>query len=353
MRTTNKTRMPDCMIMADRTLFRGIGRIDIDHPTTFSYSFIFNKALELPKSPLMHPFVVSCSFSDVAYVLKDNSCSCFHIINNLFTNVVILPSHKPSPSIAERFEFSFGRFCAFSLKLTNQLITLDSEMFNLLPEELFVRCDSETIYANINPKNLVMEARAFEIDIFSECKQEKASSFFIHSKQTFFDIPMEVFFVAIWDCEWNFNSTFNGCQTQDIVLEGSTAREVIPHTDFIYNWLRFGFFYHTTSLSNASYCELALQPTISKKIIHKRLKSKTVSNFTFPSIINTILQPFFVNFKSLNYLRCCIKFDFSCCSYFHKYGEEQIQYKTFGNEEDKCPMAIHPSTKVLGVLANT
>jgi len=351
MRTTNKTRMSDCMIMADRTFFRGISRINIDNPASFSYSFIFNKALELPKSPLMHPFVVSCSFPDVAYVLKDNSCSCFHTINNLFTNVVILPSYKPSPSIAERFELSFGRFCAFGLELTNQPITLDSKRFNLLSEELVIGSDSEMIYADVHSKNSVLEARAIGVNIFSECEQEEASSFFIYLQKAFFDIPIKIFFVTVWDSEWDFNSTINSGQTQNIIFERSTTRKVVSHTYSINSWLGFSFFDHSTGLFDTRYGELALQTNISEMLIDKRMKLDIIPDMLIPSNINTELQSFRVDVESFNYLSGCINFDFSCCSCFHRDIEEEQVFKYFGNEKERaflpclkaevsCPMIL-------------
>ena len=101
MRTTNKTRMPSKVIMAERAVFRSPIRVSIGNPTSFSYSLILDKALQLPKSPLMNPFVVSTPSSDVCQIFHYDCCSCWNAINDSLAYSMVSYSHKPETSFAD------------------------------------------------------------------------------------------------------------------------------------------------------------------------------------------------------------------------------------------------------------
>ena len=337
MRTNNKTRMPCKFIMADRTFFGGISRIDIDNPASFSYSFIFNKILELPKCPLMHPFVISCSFSNIAQIFHYNGASFKNTINDSFAYVMVSPCHKLSPSSRELSQMLLSRFCAFGLKYTNQFITFDSERFNLFPEEHLGRCYGEIVYADINPKNFVLETRAFRINIFGECEQEKTSAFFINSQKTFNNIPSEVLLVTTRNSEWNFNSAFNCGYTQDIILEGSRTREIISYRASIDYWFGLSLLDHSTGLFDTSNSQLGWQ-SLSEGFVNKWMEFNVIPYFVFPSSINTELQSFAIDPESINYLLYCNNSDFSCCSCFHNGYKEPLVFKSFGGG-----IPLHPN----------
>lgn len=332
MGTFNKTTMPHNIVMTDRTLFRSVLRVDIDNSTTFPYSFVFDKTLELSERPLMHPFVVSYTVPDVTYIFHNNSASLSHFIHNLSRDIVINPNHEPSPSARQLFKFSFGRFSAFGLELANQLVSSYSQLLDSFPEESVVGCNSESVYSNINSKNYVMEARVFRIDVFRECEEKETLAFFINFEQAFFNVPSKVFFVTIRDGEWNFNSAFDSSQAQDIVFDGCGTRKIISHAYSLYDGFAFGSFNHTTGLFNTRNSKLSLQAYTFELFVNKWLEFDIVPYLFIPSSINTQLQTFFINAKGFNNLWQCFDFDFSGGSCFHSNIDAQYIFKTNGGE---------------------
>lgn len=354
MRTTNKSIMPYKVIMTDRAINRSSVRIAIYNPISCSYSFIINERLHLPESPLMNPLIIS-TFAppNVCQIFHHNGCSCWNTLNDSLAYIMVSPHHKPSPSARQSFKMPSSRLRAFGLKFTNQFIMLDSERFNLFSKEEFIRCNCKVIYSEINPKNSVLETRAFRIDVFGEREQEEASAFFINSKETLFDIPSEIFFVTGWNSEWNFNSAFNCSQRQNIILEGCRTREVVSHRTSSYDRFGLGFLYHLTSLSDTTNSELCLETFAFEVSINNSLQFELVSYLIFPTPINTILQTFSINFDSLDYFRFNRNFNFSGCSCLHNIEEEQQIYKTFYQESmtEETDMAIPPLFKNRGALA--
>jgi len=316
-------------IMADTTLFRGMVRIDINNSTSFSYSFVLNKALQLPKSPLMNPLVVSSSSPNMCNILKYNNTSFVNSINNSSAYIMVLPSHKPIRPAREFFKLSLSGFRAFSLEFTYNPISLLTERLNFFSIESSVTCDSEIIYSDINTKNSVLEARAIGINVFRECEQKETSAFFVYPQEAFSNFPSEILPITIWDGERNLNSAFDCSQTQNIVLHRSRTRKVISHTNFIDYWFTLSLLDHTTGLFDTSDSELALQSKTSNLFVDKRMELDVVPNFFSPSSIDTELQSFRVDFKSLNYLFGCIDFDFSGCSCFHRDSEDVDLFKCY------------------------
>lgn len=330
--------MSSKLIMADRTLFGSISRINIDNSTSFSYSFIFNKVLQLPESPLMHPSVISCGSSDVAQIFHHNSASIRNTINDSLAYIMVSPCHKPSPFARDFSQMSLSRFGAFGLKFTNQFIMLNSECFNLFPEEHLGGCNSEIIYSDIDAKNSVLETRAFDINIFRESEKKETSSFGIYPKQTFSNIPSKIFFVTIRNDKWNFNSSFDCGYTQDIVLERSTTREVVSHTNSVDYWLGFSLLDNSTGLFNTGDSQLALQSTIPEMLVNEWMELDVIPDMLIPSSIDTELQPFTINFESFGYLGSCGNLDFSCYSCLHNRYKEPLVFKSFGGG-----IPLHPN----------
>jgi len=334
--------------MANITRFGSISGIDIDNPTSFSYSFVFNKAPQLSESPLMNPFVVSGSLSDIAQIFHYNNASCFNSINYSPTNIVVGKSHKPCPSATYLFKFSLSRLCAFSLQFTYNPVSLLSERLNIFTKKSFVRSDSKVIYSDINAENLIsMDVRAYSTNVFRETKQKETSSFFVNPQKTFSNFPFEILNITRRNCEGNLNSTFDSSQTENVILHRSRTREIIPDRSMSYDWLSLSFLDHSTGLFNTGNSELALQSSLSQGFVDKRMEFNIVSDFPFPSLINTELQSFSINLQSPNYLWSCINPNFSCCSYIHSinYNNQQV-YKGFGFKQEGGRFAFLPQLKL-------
>ena len=323
---------------------------------SFSFSFVLDEALQLEETPItknpVHLFSFSL-FPDAFQVFHHNLVS-IEIGNNVFTNVVIVPSHKPSLFPRDFFKQSSRTSCAFGLKFTTQIFELPFDLFDfsriIKPA---VRTDGKVVYSKVNAQNNVLRTTVLlsGSNLFRECEQEKTSTFFINPKQTFFNIPTKIFFVAVRDGKWDFDSAFNSCQTQDIVFEGSRTREIISHTYSIDGWFGFSFFDHTTSLFDTSDSELALQSNISEVWVNKRMEFDIVSDMFIPSSINTELQSFTIYTESFDYFRSC--FDSNLCSDSCSHidiKEEQV-FKCFDLNEVKSP--IPPTAKAVGILGQT
>jgi len=180
-----------------------------------------------------------------------------------------------------------------------------------------------------------LEARVFYTDVFSKSKKEETSSLLVNSQQTFFDIPAEIFFIAFRNNKWNFNSAFDCSQTQNIIFEGSTAREVISHTNSINNWFGFSFLDNSTSLFDTSNSELALQSTFLEMLVNKGMEFYIIANLSLPSLIDTELQSFSINLDGSNYFRSCRNLDFCGCPCFHNFNIDSPVYKSCA---DICPV---------------
>ena len=298
--TFNKSPMPDSIsVMTNTATLGGIGRININNSDSFSQCLIFNKTLELVESPLVNPFIVSGSCSDIFQIFHDDYIAIIQTFNNIFADIVVTPSHKPIPISREIFKFSLGSSGAFRLENRNKSIMLDSQLFDIFTIKFSFRCNSDFIDPEVNTQNPVTMLRF--LDIFpEECESEIIFTFGL-SEQTFSDFPIEIFQSIIRNFNRNFNSALNSGNTQDIIFETKTSRGIISDRNSIYNWIGFCFLNHPTGLFNTRNSQLRRQSNFSQILIDKRMELHIISNFHTPSNINTMLKSFFVKFNSFNY----------------------------------------------------
>src|SRR3989344_1201516 len=236
------------------TLGAGLGSmewIDLNYFNPFSDCLVSYEILQLEETPITQPVVHSFTlsqFSNPFKVLYNNGMS-IKVIHYLLTDVMIAPSHKPFFSSRNLLEKLSAGTSAFTLKLGSQSLEFEFCSFDAIgAEKLLVRSNSNIIYSDINAKNSVLEVRAFSIDIFGECEHEKASAFTINSQKAFINLPSEVFFVAIWDSERNFDSPFDCGNAQDVILHRDASGEIISHRTEFNNWLSLSLFNNPTGL---------------------------------------------------------------------------------------------------------
>lgn len=318
---------------------------------TYSFSFILDERLKLIETPVANPIIHSLStslLSDTFKVFHYNLVS-IEIGNNVFTDIMVCPSHELVFPTTKLDEKSLSLSCAFGLKFTTQIFEFP---FSLLDFSRIikpaVRTDGEVIYSEVNAKNSILDIRTFGSNLFRECKQEITSTFFINPEQTFSYFPTEIVFITVRDTEWNLNSTFDGCNTQNIIFEGCRPREVISHGASVDNGFRLSFLDHSTRLFYASDCELRLQSVRPQCFINQRLKFDIVLDFVFPSCINTELQTFSIDVESFNYLGSSNNLNFSCCSDVHDIENTVDIYKTYGGG-----VSIPPTIKIVGFFETT
>ena len=338
--------------MATITSLGSISRIDIDNPTSFSNCFVFDKTLQLSESPLMIPRIVFGTLPDVSQILHYNNASTFNTLNNLFADVMILPSHKPFPFARQIFELPFAGSGAFGLKFTNKLISFYSESFGLLSEELAVRYNSKFINSEVNAKNSGLQVRDFSINLFGECEKKETSALLIYSHQTFFNIPFEIFFIAVWNRKIKFLSAFDCSQTQYIIFNRSTSGKIISHRNFLNNWFGLCSFNNSARLFDTSNSQLRLQSILSQMLIHEWMQLNIIFNMPIPSFINTELQSFRIDFESFDYLWSCCNFDLNACSDLHINSKELGIFKNsdFKRGKQFLPASIGCGVSLLKLL---
>ena len=337
------------------TIGTDLGSVVRFHPinnNSLSFSFVLDKVLQLEETPItknpIHFFSFSL-FTDTFEVFHNNLVS-IEVGNNVFANVVVYPSHKSFFSSRDFFKQSLAGTSTFGLKFTTQILKFPFSLFDfsriIKPA---VRTDGEVVYSKVNAQNNVLRTTVLlsGSNLFRESEQEETSAFFINSKQTFLNIPTEVFFVTVRDSERNLDSAFNSSQTQDIIFERSTTGKVISHTYSVDSWFGFSLFNHSTGLFDTSYSELALQSNISEMLVNERMEFDIIPDMLIPSHINTELQSFRVDSESFNYLGSCIDSNLCSDSCSHKDIEEGQVFKCFGNEEER---AFLPRIKFLGIL---
>jgi len=280
------------------TSLRGIFRIDINNPDSFSQSLVFNKLLHLEKCPLVNPFIVFSCFSNSLQIFHNNNISTIQTFNNSLADVMITPSHKPSPSTREFFQLPLSRFCAFRLESRNHFIMLNPQFFNVLSIEFIVGCDCEFIDSQVHSKNPTMLVRIY--GAFSgECESE-IIFFSTLSQKTFSNFPIKILQSIIRNFNRNFNSSHNGRDTQNIIFEGETSRCVIPDRSSFDKWFCLCFLNHSTRLFNTSNRKLRRQSHLSQIFINEGMEFDIISNLHSPSNINTMLKSLLIKFNSFD-----------------------------------------------------
>lgn len=323
--------------------------IYFNHSNSSSACLVSDEALQLVETPIAQPEVHSLPssyFSNSFKVFHNNGVS-IKVIHYLLTDVMIAPSHElffSSRNPPEKFSAGTS---AFTLKLGSQSFESKFCSLDILSiEELPVRCNSNIVYSEVNAKNSILEARAFDINLFGESEQEETSAFFIYPQQTFSNIPMhEIFFVAFWNRYFESLPSFDGSNSEAIFLERGTSWEIVSDRTSLNNWFGFSFFNHSTRLLNTSNRKLARQSYFPERLVDKGMKLDIVSNPSLPCLINAELHGFVINLEGFNNFRSCFNLDFSCCSCFHANMEDSNIYKLIGGDGSS------PKSKQKGIRA--
>jgi len=352
-KTTKGTRTKLTASMAD---LGSIIRFDSNNFNTFSFSFVLDETLQLKEAPIAYPIVhnsASSLFSNTFEVFHYNLVSV-EIGNNIFTDVVVCPSHEPLLSTRDFFKQSLSRPCAFSLKLCSYKFEFPFDLFDFSRiEELIVGCNNQVINTEVNAKNSILQVGAFGINLFGKTKQKETSLFSIDKKIAFGNVPtIKIRLENDWDCYRYLDPTFSCGNAQDVIFEGEASSIVITDCSSLYDWFGLSLFNHFTSLSNTTDSQLGLESNVFKMFVNNSLQSKLISYLMFPSLIDTELQSFSIDFKSSDYFRFCRYLNFSGCSDLHNSNVEQQIYKAFYQESINGGMdAIPPMNKFMGVLA--
>jgi|SRR3989344_1172465 len=307
---------------------------------SLSFSFVLDETLQLVERPVANPIVHSLSSSLFSY-----SSEVFHhylvsveIGNYVFTHVVINPSHITIFPTAKFPQKTLSRPCAFGLQFRAQIFEFSFDLFDFMRIiKPAVGRDSEVVYSKVNAKNTFLRSVVNGINLFGKGEQKETFAPLVHSQQTLIDIPTEVFFVAVRNRELNFDSAIDCSDAQDIIFEGSRAREVIPHRSSPDKRLIFSFLDHTAGLFDASNSELALQTEKTQMFIDKWMQFDVVFDLFIPSRIDTELQSFGIQLESADYLWSRFNLDFSSHNASHIFNIGEFIFKPYGGFGNSSP----------------
>jgi hypothetical protein len=338
------TKMP-----ASMANLRGIVRLDLDKFNSLSFSLILDETLQLEERPVANPIVqypspigFSNSFEVLHYYLASVKLG-----NNVFTDVVVYPSHPTSFSSRDFLEQSLAGTSAFTLKLGTQIFELPFDLLDfgriIKPA---VRTDGEVVYSEVNAQNGMLRATSLlsGINLFRECEQKEASSFFIQSQKAFRDFPIKIFSIAFRNIQFELLPAIQQSQDENISFEVSTSGEIIPDGSSFYEWASLSFLDQSTSLLHASDCYLGGKlETLSDCLVDSVMQFEVLSDFVLPSVINTELQRFSVSLDSSNKFLGWINPDFCSDSCSHSDCNSEQVFKTIGGE-----FAFPPKAKAIG-----
>lgn len=344
MDTTKRTFGTRTQLTTSMADLGSVVRFDLINSQTFTHSFILDEALQLIETPVTYPIIhlpASIGFSDTFEVFHHNLVT-IKVGNNIFTDVVVDPSHPTSFSARELIEKPFAGLSAYGLQFTAQVSELPFNLFNFCTViEPTIRTDSEVIYSEVNAQNNTLRVVVLlsGSNLFRECEQEETSSLFIHPEKALIHIPSEIVFVTIRNIECKLLSAIEQPQDKELVFKIGTSRKIVSDRCSVNNWLRFGFLDHTTSLTHTSYSylcrEIELLPDC---MVNSVMQFEILSDFMLPSIINTELESFSIGFDSSNNFWGWIDSDFSSGNNSHLIGEYIGTYKV-----------SPPTTKVMGI----
>ena len=323
---TNKRRTPTrTQLSTPGTDLGSIVRFNLNNFNTFHVPFVFNKGLQLKKTPITNPIVHSLSSSDFS-----NPFKVFHYNfvsretrNNFIADVVINPSHKPFLPTRDFFKQSLRGLCAFCLEFTSQEFEFSFMLFNLTRiKELFIGSDSEIINPQVNSQNSFLQVQVSR-NILEECKSKVIISFKTFGQETFSQIQFIKILQSITrNINLNFNSSTNSPNTQDIIRKRETSRSIISDRGLFNKRLRLGFFKNSTSHLDTGSRKLSRKSEISQFGINKRMQFNIIFNSQIPTIFNTILKSLFIEVDSINDNFSNFQFNRNAYLNLHNYHKE-------------------------------
>jgi len=320
----------------------GVVRFNPINNNSFSFSFVLDETLQLEKAPITeNPIhsLASSLFPDTFQVFHNNLVS-IEVGNNILAYTMVYILHPTSFPTTKLFKQSLSRPCAFRLKIGTQILELpfSSLDFSRIIKPT-VRTNGEVVYSKVNAQNNVLRTVVLlsGSNLFRECEQEETSAFFINTQKAFINFPIKVISVTGRNIKFELLPTLEQSQNKSIPFEVSTSWEVVSDRCSFDDWLGFGFFDHSASLSHTGDCYLGRNfETLSNGMVNSIMEFEVLSDFMLPSIINTELQGFSVSPNSGNYFKGWIDSNFCSHNSSHKDNKTVDIFKCFGNEEERA-----------------
>jgi len=316
---------------------------DIDNSLSLYFSFVLDEGLKLVETPAVQPSVQSFtlelipSFTDAFQVLQEDDIGR---INNVFTDIVVNPTHVTFLAARDFHKQSLSRLCAFTLEFLPQVLELDDFGF-VTCENLAVRTDCEIVYSEVNTNNLVA-TRNVRVNLSRECDMEEHLSFSIFNYFKSLVSPVKILPIIFWNCDWDISSlTFIKCSEPDFIECESEQMPVEADRARFHNGLLFSRFKIFSSFGNSFNSKIGRQP-LSQFFIYKMMQLESVSYLGLKSFINCILNSVKKSVRHIKQLFTVLCFQFYCGNELHNKANCGLIYKYLdrGNPMEVVPIPL-------------
>ena len=330
-----ETFISDAEFSTMRTSLGSIRWTDSHNYMPISYCLVFNELPQLKPAPIRDCSVKdssSVSFTYSYQVLHNKEGSNLLRFYNLFADDMAHIASKPFLPATQSIEMFFGRLCASTLKPCFKASEPVNLRFNIA-EEMPIRSNGNMANAEVNTNNVFDRANV-DVNLFSNAKMEIEIST-SNEQFAFSYLPFIIFGEVSRNDYGHFYSSIDCRNAQNIIFNGETSCWVISDTA-IEEWLGFSPYTAFIGSFNSSYNELCLK--LGEFTPYNSINSiieLIVGMILPPTEINSIINSFRIERKSLPNNNIIFKLNLDCGSVFHMNMEEEQIYKTFGNEENE------------------
>ena len=341
MKTSKGIVIPRTEFKAIRTSLGSKVRLDKDNSFAFSFSFVFDKSLELIEAPRVKPPIKSLAHKLIpalSYSFKVFQNDSICVLDNLLAYAVVYPSYVAFLPSRDFTKQSLSRLCAFCLEFSPQIIMLhDSGLVTL--ENLAITTDSKVIYSDINTYNPVATTRNWGVDVSGKSDVKEHSSFSIFGNFKSLITPIQILPIIFRNLYWNIlplswyksgNPDLVKAKGKKVSVERDRAR---LHNRLLFELNRFKVF---RSLCYGFTGKVSRKP-LPQIFINKMMKLKSVAYLRFKSLVNSVLDSLNKGIAHIN--------QFLIMPDFQLYGSDRFhiikcRHRLYINLTPKCSMEV-------------
>lgn len=329
MQTIKKVKVSRTNKTTRGTSLRSHVRIDKINNLTFSFSLVFDKALQLIETPTVHPSIKSLSFYNLTYSFKVFHHNYVSVADNVLANYMVVVPHKTFLPTGQLPKQSPRRFCAFALQPFTQVVELNNLGFGSLKNNSLASY-SKIVYSEINTQNPVA-TRSWSVDPSGKSDVKKQSSFPVLDNLKSLVLPIQIFPVVFWNIYLNI-LPFEFCESGKPYFLKGESKQVSVEVDWtgLDNWLNFklGSFKIFRSLCNGFASEVSRKP-FSEVFVDKMMKIKSIAYFDFKSFVDSVLNCLLESVGHIKQLFINWNFEFYCGNRFHINKLDGFLYKAY------------------------
>lgn len=289
---------PDVSASAAR--LAGVGRRYPSDNDAFLHGFVFEKGLQLCKSPRVQLPVESSAFvfADMLYVLHSENVAMFKPFNDFLAHLMVGASHESCPSAREPLEMPLGGLRTFALQGSDERLVL-SHLRDDTAVESAIRRNGKVLYSDIDAQNSPMSSRAKRhVNVFGKAKMKEGSVLLVNCQYAFPDVPSLILGCVAWHLNREFLATMDSGNAEDAVLVGEAPRRIVFHKSSLDNRPALGFLDHSAGLLDASTGELRMKAENTNMFVGQCVKYVRVLDMMFPGSVNTVLERICINRNS-------------------------------------------------------